>query len=291
VNDPSLDNSAIMGSITKAEVTAAFDYAAQILMNIFSDPINVTVTLAASSNPSIFGQSSSFLFGTSYTNLRNAFLADATTTDDTTAYAADVPPTDPTVNGNWFVTKAQAKALKIIPNDDTPDGTFTFGTTSGPFTFDPNNRAVGGKFDFIGVVLHEVTEIMGRIYGLNQSTSIQYLAYDLFRYRGTGVRGITNIGAGNYFSINAGVTNLRGYNDRLTNGGDPQDWDNAVIDSCNAFLGPGVQANFTVVDEQAMDVIGYDRRPGFTLPGVQPNAYIGGGTFAGVSVTAGVDAQ
>ena len=52
--------------------------------------------------------------------------------------------------------------MGVLPNDLSNDGTFTFGGGFS-YTYDPNNRAVAGKFDFIGVAMHEISEIMGRI--------------------------------------------------------------------------------------------------------------------------------
>lgn len=65
---------------------------------------------------------------------------------------------------NWWFTKAQRKALGIAADDLTNDGTYTFGGGLS-YTYDPNNRAVAGKYDYIGVSMHEFSEIMGRTRG------------------------------------------------------------------------------------------------------------------------------
>src|SRR5206468_3100734 len=94
-----------------------------------------------------------------------------------------------------------------------------------------------GKYDFIGIALHEITEIMGRAGGLGVSVggNPAYYIYDLFRYRGVGTRGIFSTGAGNYFSLDAGTTNLKNYNNADGDPGtDPQDWASGTNDSCNA---------------------------------------------------------
>ena len=61
--------------------------------------------------------------------------------------------------GRPFIANAQAKALGLSPaHDPANDGTFTFNRNSS-YTFDPANRAVSGKYDFIGVVEHELSEL------------------------------------------------------------------------------------------------------------------------------------
>ena len=89
------------------------------------------------------------------------------------------------------MTKAQRKALSIAADDLTQDGIYTFGGGF-TYTYDPNNRAVAGKIDYIGVSMHEFSEIMGRIGGLGASIggNPAYLQMDLFHYTAANTRGI-----------------------------------------------------------------------------------------------------
>jgi hypothetical protein len=169
------------------------------------------------------------------------------------------------------VTRAQAKALGLRPDDMQNDGTFNFGGGH-PWTYDPNNRNVPGKFDFIGVAMHEYSEIMGRnsIMGdpkFDPGTP-NYAAFDLFHYTGAGARGLNN-GAGRFFSFNNGTSLLIAFNNGAANGGDLQDWAGPAADPFNAFGPPGEQDDLTTVDLQTMDVIGYDR--GAVAPGIVAN--------------------
>jgi hypothetical protein len=136
------------------------------------------------------------------------------------------------------------------------DGSVGFDSTA-PYTFDPNNRAVAGKVDFIGLAGHEVTEVMGR-FGLGQAGtgSGQYGAIDFFRYTSPGVPDIVPEN-GAYFSIDGGTTRINTFNG--TGGGDLSDWAGLTSDSYNALFSSGVELPVSSGDLTVMDVIGYDR--------------------------------
>ena len=74
---------------------------------------------------------------------------------------------------------AEAKALGLMGPNANFDGTVTFGAAF-QFTYDPNNRAVFGEYDIIGLAEHEITEAMGRTFGLGRtlgSIPRSYLPY------------------------------------------------------------------------------------------------------------------
>ena len=247
-----------------------------------SDPITVNITMKCVAGTSTLGESDTSLYGFSYSQIRQALVSDAKSSDDATAVAT-LPASDPTNAKTWFVAKAQAKALGLIANDNTNDGDFTFGAGFA-YTYDPNNRAVPNEMDFIGVAMHEITEVMGRIslLGDNLDGGPDYTPYDLFRYTGPGTRGLTN-GGGVYFSINGGSTDLKDFNDQATLTGDASDWASGTDDSFNAFSGPGVLDALTAVDVQVMDVIGYD--PPSLPPVVTSFSPASGPIGTGVTIT------
>ena len=257
------------------DMKAACSFAAKQFTDRYTDPINVNIMVTASPGTSDLGSSSTF-FDTvaSYAALRNAFAADSKTADDATTVGAggSLPAgADPIAGPHIYnVTRAQAKALGLRADDMQNDGTFNFGGGQ-KWTYDPNNRKVAGKFDFIGVAMHEYSEIMGRNSIMADpkfgAGTPNYCAFDLFHYTGAGTRGLNN-GPGRSFSFNNGTSLLIAFNDG-GNGGDLQDWAGPAPDSFNAAGPPNEQDDLTPVDLQTMDVIGYDR--GAITPGLVGN--------------------
>ena len=247
----------------------AFLYAAAEFQAAFTDAVTLNFTVAAGTT-GLGGSSTPLMFVSpaTYAQVRTALIADQTahpSANGATSIGAGgtINSTiDPTGGMVMLYTTAQAKALgALAANNAASDGTFTYNSTL-TYTFDPLNRGTGG-YDFIGVAEHEISEMMGRITlnGANLSGSPNAVPYDLFNLSGAGVH-TTATGAGRYFSINNGTTNLRGYNNALVNGGDAQDFDGVVAtDPFNASTGPN-QAHFlTAVDYATLDVIGWDLAP------------------------------
>jgi hypothetical protein len=245
-----------------AKVHTAFNFAASQFMSSFNDPINVNITVTAVAGIGILGHSATNLMSFSYAALRAALIADAKTADDAAAVGAggSVTATDPAGGEhNWWISSAQAKALSLIPDSMSTDGTFTFGAGY-TYTFDPANRAVPGQYDFVGVAEHEISEIMGRIGlgGVTVGEDPGYTVYDDFGCTGAAEKGLTNAG-GISFSIDNGATLLMPFNNAFVNGGDSADWASGTNDSFNAFNLTGVINDVSAVDLRVMDVIGYDR--------------------------------
>jgi hypothetical protein len=257
-----------------AGFATAFQGVIDFFQSTFTDPITVNIgvgwgevggyTISAGA----LGQSQTYLAGYySYGKVRDALIADAKSSADSTAVAS-LPSTDPTGGRRELMATAEAKALGLFNGTGT-DGFVGFASAA-RWTFDPNNRAVSGAYDFFGVAEHELSEILGRTADLGSFYSASE-PLDLFRYSGPNTRALTP-GNGQYFSIDGGVTNLDTFNG--TAGGDYGDWAGYTIDAFNAAARSGVLLPISSADITALDVIGYDVSPGLVTSGTSPTGGI-----------------
>src|SRR5262249_4603960 len=172
------------------------NYVVSWLDSTFTNPVTVNINVGwgevhgQALVPGALGESirsSSQLY--SYSQILNALIANnAKSATDITADAS-LAAADPTNGGGFRIGDADAQALGLRPaTSSTIDGWVGFDSAPGVFTFDPNNRAVSGLYDFMGVAFHEITEVMGRIAGLS---SFGYSVMDLFRYSAPGARQLT----------------------------------------------------------------------------------------------------
>ena len=255
---------------------AAFNDAIQFFQNTFDDPITINIDVGwgeingRSLSPGDLGNSQTNQQGFySYSQIKTALQNDAKSVADAIA-VANLPSSYPVSGAPFVMSDAEAKALGLrAGNAAGVDGYVGFLNTA-PYTFDPNNRAVAGEYDFIGLAEHEISEVMGR-YGLaqNGASSGRYSPIDLFRYTSPGVLEFAPANGG-YFSINDGATPINTFNG--TGGGDLSDWAGASLDSFNAFLTRGAELDVSAGDITEMDVIGYDATipepPTLTLVGL-----------------------
>jgi FG-GAP repeat len=242
-----------------AAARAAWAAAAEIFTGRLSDDIHINITVDALPGTNVFGESFARLLSISYADLFNRISANATTQDDLAAVGpgGSMTAADPTNGaGTWWLTRAQAKALGVIPDDMSDDGGTTFGAGN-PFTF--AGQIAAGTFDFRGIAAHEISEVMGRL-GLSggtvDSTANSFSLVDNFSYTGPGTKGLRG-GPGNNFSIDNGTTLLKLWNDPISNGLDSRDWAGGTNDAFNQFSSGGVVNPVSAVDLQLMDVIGY----------------------------------
>ena len=257
--------------------TAAIQSAVTYLESIITAPITVNIDVGygeiggQSLESGALGESETYLNSYSYSSIKSA-LANV----DPSA-ANSLPASAP---GEMWLSDAQAESLGLAGtnNSGTVDAYAGFSSVY-PFTYDPNNRAVAGDYDFIGVVEHEFTEDLGRIDLFNESLGggqNGYSLLDLYHYTLPGVHTYTGTSA-DYFSVNGGVTNLDNFNSNPN--GDLGDWAaSAGNDSFLAFSNSGVENVVSQTDITEMNALGFEiaGQNGIVVAGPTSEAVQGG---------------
>ena len=241
-----------------------------LLSSLFSNDVTLNIEVTANNTAGLLAASQTVYNNLySYSAVRAALIAGASTPSAVAATAA-LPLTEPTPNkaivGNNFpiaISSAQEKALHLIPGG-TPafDGIFYIGTTQ-RWNFAGTSVPASNTYSFFDAVEHEITEIMGRSTQLANPAFVYNTPIDLFRCTATGPNGtgainmrptVTNV----YFSIDGCATVAKYYNGPNRNGADLQDWaSSASADPFDAFATPGVYAPMSIVDQQIMNVLGW----------------------------------
>jgi hypothetical protein len=147
---------------------SAFNDAIQFYEAKFDDPITININVGwgeingRSISPGDLGNSLTNQQGFySYSQIRTALQNDARSAVDATA-VVNLLSTYPVSGAPFVMSDAEAKALGLrAGNAPGVDGYVGFLNTA-QYTFDANNRAVAGEYDFIGLAEHEISEVMGR---------------------------------------------------------------------------------------------------------------------------------
>jgi hypothetical protein len=247
---------------------------------------NVTVNIDVKADPDPKGLGSSAFenndTGTiSYADLKAALESHASTPASKSAVAS-LPTGDPTAGAGFYLTNAEAKALGFTSGANPAlDGTFFIGDAN-TYTFDPNDRAVPGAFDYLGTAEHEFSEIMGRVTQLNND-SFGTTAFDLFRYSAPGVTTLDPNAKNLYFSDDGGKTVVNTYNPP-GNGGDIQDWAGSTPpDSFDAFGDSGEAEPMHAYDQIVMNTLGWTSASVVPEPGTWALMLVG---FGGLGAAA-----
>jgi hypothetical protein len=220
--------------------------------SIFTNPITVGLTVDYSNLAGAIGESQeSQISGHTYAQVKAALAATAAT-PDAIAAAKSLPTADPTNGSTIFIPGYQAEALGLAPTNSYA-GEVLF-STGYAFDYTNNGTVPAGQFDFMGIVYHELTEVMGRQLDLCPSF---FFPMDFFHYTAPGAL-VNNGTVGGYFSINAGATNLNSFNPSLY--GDPGDLGMAA-NVFNAAASAGVINPVTANDITMLNAIGWNLAP------------------------------
>lgn len=184
-----------------------------------------------------------------YSQVRAALAASETTLDDL-ASVSSLPLADPSAGRGIKLSLAQALALGIpVLSTDGVAGSVGLDSSS---LFEFNQTATSGAYDAIGILYHEISEVLGRGSALG-SASGALTILDLFRYSAPGVHTLSTTGA--YFSPDT-TTLVAPFNDP-SGGGDAGDWAPSVGDAFAEAASPGSVATIAMPDLRELDVLGF----------------------------------
>jgi VCBS repeat-containing protein len=253
-----------------AGFTTAVDQVVSYFESHFTNPVTVTIDVGygevASQTlaPGALGESESYVTSTSYAALQSALVTNANAIGDRAA-AASLPASSP-VSGTYWLTTAEAEALGLAPGSGGGVNGYVGFSSSYPFAYSESGGVPAGEYDFMGVVAHEISEVMGRqmMDGQTFVGATSYEPLDLFHYSAPGVRDFSGTTAG-YFSADAGTTNLGNFN--TITGGDYGDWAGSVGNNAFlAFSSSGVVSPITANDLTEMNILGWDPMSSATSP-------------------------
>lgn len=266
-----------------AQIESAFAAAVETFQSLYTNNATVNINVywgpaGPFTNGIELGRSSLTALASSYSQITNALFINRASAEDTNSVAS-LPANDPT-GGPWYVPRAEIKVLGlpvagVSPNDSVNDGAVGFNSNV-VYALDPDNRAVAGEYDFIGVAEHEISEVLGRI-TLGLSTNIGFVPFDLFRFTNNAERNFQLNATNVYFSVDNGATALKFFYTNATFG-DVNDWEStSAPDSYDAFVSDGEVLPISAADIATLDVLGYNG-PGLAAPHLK-GANLANGSF------------
>lgn len=198
---------------------------------------------------------------TNYATIRNALLAEPNTSEFETTAEATLASSDPTGGGRFLANSAYKKALGLSdPFSGAVDGYIGLSST---LPMDFTHSGAAGKFDAIGAMQHEISEVLGRTASVGAGFGVNvFTTLDLFRFKpdangGASSRALRPGGAHDYFSIDGGATNLGNFN-ATPGAADYGDWNATEAGDAYGFGMPGVASTTPARDIIVMAALGYN---------------------------------
>ncbi len=300
------------GGGATAQMMTGMAEAAALWSARFNDPITINIQLKASALPNgVIGHTDTFYDPYSYTSVRAALQSNRKTADDISSsnalqaapafsmlinHTANNPAgvvsatpyfdtglggagqAGPENNSTVRMSSANAKALSLIPgNNSGTDGIITF-TTTNFFDFNRADGITSNKIDFVGVAAHEIGHMMGFTSGVDvlagnsaapgqNDNQLKYVTtLDLFRFStrsigaggGVGVNDWTDDDFSKYLSVNGGLTPVAEFSTGSVY--EASHWKNGLgLGIMNPTTSGGILGVISENDVRAFDVIGYDR--------------------------------
>jgi hypothetical protein len=257
-------DSSITSLSNAAVVEAAFDSVASQFDASFSTPVTVKIGVSwgkvhgASLPSGDIAASQSALTGPfTYANIVSAFKADATANPNDlnmVSAAANLPKTSPAGSLGYELPYAEAQALGFLPASINPASGYVGFSATTKWDFGSADGVTAGMYDFEGLAAHEISEVLGRITGLNNAKPTYATMFDTLRYSAAHASSFSYSSSA-YFSVDGGVTNLGRFN--ISGGGDRSDLATIKGDAQSAFLSAGTPYGLSAGDLTALDVLGW----------------------------------
>ncbi|HEU5123824.1 MAG TPA: NF038122 family metalloprotease [Verrucomicrobiae bacterium] len=277
-----------------------FNAAAGMWSSVLADNITINLQIGyASLGANVIGETSSSFVEYSYSETVQALGTRRSSADDYSAFASlqsgmsytrlinhtsnnpeGANSATPYLDSMDRVglTTANAKALGLIPQDETIDAVIRF---SSDFSFDFNHAdpITFGQMDFVGVAAHEIGHALGFVSGVDDIDFLGGLypgdtfssnLLDLFRFShlslslGDGVTDYTADTRDKFFSTDGGVTELALFSngESFGDGNQASHWkDNLGLGLMDPTASYGEWLTLSENDKRAMDVLGYTLAP------------------------------
>lgn len=295
-------------SLLNLQVFTGMTAAGNLWSSLLSDDVIVNIDVTFAPLLDSTGSTTADYLNVPYDQLRSALAADITSLDDAAAIShlpsgpafnllinytqnnpnglgSPIPYIDSDSgnnNSSTRITRANAKALGLLPgNHPDRDALITFNSL-GPWDFDPSDGISAQAYDFVGAAIHEIGHVLGfysmvdtlefnnplaggTVFFPDDAFSVSSL--DLFRFStdsttfGNNVVDFTADTRNKYFSLD-GVSAIAQFaaGKVLGDGYQASHWkDNLSLGVMDPVAYLGVSAQVSENDLQAFDVIGWNR--------------------------------